>query len=287
MSEVSPDASQTGSVGGVMRRVHGIETGYLNIVRIALAIAVSVGVLALGGAILWYAVVHVTSAGTHSARDYFEAPAWEGIRHRVLPTPVEEPASATSPAGRHDTPDQGRHPVDERIDKIADNLNAQFSRNAGDETGFTDRFPRRLLEAWVLEESGLSRAYLADYADRLISVSEAIGKDPQINRIGSIDDRARVIMDALDAFRLAFLARVEQAESRAAAAGASAAPEARGSGPGQLLSGTRRIGPPGLTCTDRGSAQDRGAPAQSGSSAGSRTGRSPTRRSRRSRQRVG
>ena len=90
-------------------------------------------------------------------------------------------------------------------------------------TGFTDRFPRRLLEAWVLEESGLSRAYLADYADRLISVSEAIGKDPQINRIGSIDDRAQVIMDALDAFRLAFLARVEQAESRAAAAGASAA----------------------------------------------------------------
>ena len=133
MSEVSPDASQTGSVGGVMRRIHGIETGYLNIVRIALAIAISVGVIAVGGAILWYAVVHITSARTHSTGDYFEAPAWEGIRHRVLPAPVEEPASATRPADRHDAPDRGRRPVDERIDKIADNLNAQFSRNAGDE----------------------------------------------------------------------------------------------------------------------------------------------------------
>ncbi|MDE0367582.1 MAG: hypothetical protein OXP09_18645 [Gammaproteobacteria bacterium] len=206
-----------------MGRVHGIETGYLNMVRVTLAIAVVLGVLAVGGAILWYALAHMATAGTHSPSDYFESPAWGSIRHRVLPTFPEQraPDGSRSPAGQNEAPSQS--PIDKRIARIADNLNAQFSRNAGDETGFTDRYPRRLLEAWVFDESGIPGTYLADYTDRLIAVSETIGKDQQINRIGSIDDRARVIMEALDAFRLAFLAQLEQAESRAAGANAAAA----------------------------------------------------------------
>ena len=206
-----------------MNRVHGIETGYLNIVRVTLAIAVILGVVAVGGAILWYAFAHMATTGTHSTSEYFEAPDWESIRHRVLPTSPEQQPSNGSPAGQNDTLPTSPQPIDERINRIADNLNAQFSRNAGDETGFTDRYPRRLLEAWVFDQSGLPRAYLADYIDELIAISGAIGKDPQINRIGSIDDRAQVIMSALDAFRLAFLARVEQAEDRAASANAAAA----------------------------------------------------------------
>ena len=208
-----------------MRRVHGIETGYLNIVRFTLAIAVVLGVIAVGGAILWYALVHMTTAGSHSPSDYFESPAWESIRHRVLPSFSEQRASGENPAGRNEESGQGRPPIDERITRIADNLNAQFSRNAGDETGFTDRYPRRLLEAWVFDESGIPETYVAEYANRLIAVSETIGNDQQINRIGSIDDRAQVIMEALDAFRLAFLERLEQAESRAAGANAAAAAE--------------------------------------------------------------
>lgn len=206
-----------------MGRVHGIETGYLNIVRVALAIAVVLGVLAVGGAILWYALAHMATTGTHSPSDYFESPAWESIRHRVLPTFPGQRAPGESPTGRDEQPARSRSPVDERITRIADNLNAQFSRNAGDETGFTDRYPRRLLEAWVFDESGIPGTYLAEYTNRLIAVSETIGKDQQINRIGSIDDRARIIMEALDVFRLAFLARLEQAESRAADANAAAA----------------------------------------------------------------
>ena len=206
-----------------MGRVHGIETGYLNVVRVTLAIAVVLGVLAVGGAILWYVLAHMATTGTQTPSDYFESPAWESIRHRVLPTFPEQRAPGESPTGRDEQPAQSRPPVDERITRIADNLNAQFSRNAGDETGFTDRYPRRLLEAWVFDESGIPGTYLAEYTNRLIAVSETIGKDQQINRIGSIDDRARVIMEALDAFRLAFLARLEQAESRAAGANAAAA----------------------------------------------------------------
>ena len=117
------------------------------------------------------------------------------------------------------------HPSTSGSPEITDNLNAQFSRNAGDETGFTDRYPRRLIEAWVFDESGIPGTYLAEYAKQLIAASETIGNDRQINRIGSLDDRARVIMEALEAFRLAFLARLEQAESRAAGANAAAAAE--------------------------------------------------------------
>ena len=225
-----------------MGRVHGIETGYLNIVRFVLAIAVSLSVLPVGGAILWYAVVHMTTAGTHGPSEYFEAPAWESIRHRVLPTPAEQPASNGSPSGQDDTPSSGRRPVDERIVRMADNLNAQFSRNTGDETGFTDRYPRRLLEAWAFEDSGIPRSYLADYADQLIAVSEAIGNDQQINRIGSIDARAQVIMDALDAFRLAFVARVERAENRAAAANARAAERRTEAAQGSIYLGLGGLG---------------------------------------------
>ena len=64
----------------------------------------------------------------------------------------------------------------------------------------------------VFQESGVPEPHLAKYVDGLIAVSEAIGQDGQINRIGSIDDRAQVIMNALDAFREEFIAQIEQVE---------------------------------------------------------------------------
>ena len=140
-----------------------------------------------------------------------------------FPHRLEQPASRENPPEQEGKPAGGRRPVDERIDRIANHLNAQFIRNSGDESGFTDRYPRRLLEAWVFEESGIPGTHLAEYIGQLITVSEAVGNDRQINRIGSIDDRAQVIMEALNAFRLAFLARLEHAEGRAAGANAEAA----------------------------------------------------------------
>ena len=223
MSEVLPNAPHPKTAGGVMGRVDGIEARFLKVVRIMAVIAVVPGVLAVGGAGLWYAVVHLTTSGTHGPSDYFENPTWKSIRHRVLPALPEQRASSESPAGGNEGSGKGPPPVDKRITRIADHLNAQFSRNAGEETGFTDRYPRRLLEAWVFGESGVPESYRAEYTNQLIAISETIGMDRQINRIGSIDDRARVIMEALDAFRLAFLARLEHAEGRAAGANALAA----------------------------------------------------------------
>ena len=111
----SPNALRTAPTGGVMGRVHGIETGYLNVVRVTLAIAVVLGVVAVGGAMLWYAVVHLATTGTHTPSDYFESPTWESIRHRVLPTFPEQRASGERPAGRDEETGQSLPPVDERI----------------------------------------------------------------------------------------------------------------------------------------------------------------------------
>ena len=205
-----------------MGRAAGRKIATPAALRVGLAITFTLAVLAAGGAILWYATPHLTGLRTQAPAqqvvapaeeavapaEEVEAPTWESVRQRVLPTPVEPPPpseSSASPAKRQ--------PVDERITRIANNLNAQFSRDPGNKTAFTDRFPRRLLEMWVFQESGVPEPHLATYVDSLIAVSEAIGQDQQINRIGSIDDRAQMIVDALDAFREEFLEQVQRAES--------------------------------------------------------------------------
>jgi len=194
----------------------------------AFLIVASLGVLVLAGAILWYAFIHSFTVATHDPSDHFVAPDWRLIRQSVLPTTAEQSASEENSTVRNDGFADRRRPVDERIKRLAENLNAQFSRNPGDETGFTDRYPRRLLEAWALEQSGLPPDFQADYVEELIVVSQAIGRDPQINRIGSLDDRAQAIMNALDAFRTAYLDQLEQAQSRASPSNADAAAHCEG-----------------------------------------------------------
>ena len=190
------------------------ETATPRIPHIGLAIRGTLVVLAIGGTFLWYAPPSFSElVRTQGSAEEVEAPTWESVRQRVLPTPAEPPPPSETSA----SPPK-RQPVDQRITQIANNLNAQFSRDPGNQTAFTDRFPRRLLEMWVFQESGVPEPHLAGYVEGLIAVSEAIGQDQQINRIGSIDDRAQVIVDSLDAFREEFLAQVQQAEGAQAAA---------------------------------------------------------------------
>ena len=198
-----------------MKRIQRIEAGYLGAVRAVLAAAVLIGLLAVAAAAAIQLYGHLTTAGTRTADDYFRAPTWESIRPDVLPTLTAEPtaanpAKAAAASGAPGSPDS-------RILQIADHLNAQFSRNTGNEAHFTDRFPKRLLEHWIMEES-VPRAHAEDYVNQLIAVSKAIGDDARINRIGSLDDRAEVIMEALRAFNRAFLAQIGEAERLAAAA---------------------------------------------------------------------
>ena len=207
---------------GLMRRVNGIETGYLNTIRVMLAVAVILGVVSVAAAVVWFVFVQLATFGQQAPSDHFEAPAWGSIRHQVLPPVMEQPASTGTATDHEAKPAGGRQPVDERVVRIAEYLNAQFHRNPGDETGFTDHYPRRLLQTWIFEESGLPQAYLTEYISELTEIAELIGQDERINRIGSLDDRAQVIMSALDAFRQEFLVRIRQAENRAATANAAA-----------------------------------------------------------------
>ena len=189
--------------------------------RVALAIAVLVGLLAVVIAIAWFAFVQFSSLGKPSLSDDVEVPSWESIRFRVLPLPQEQTTTDAAASAERSATGQRKAPVDERIIRIADNLNAQFQRNRGDERAFTDRYPMRLLEAWVFEDSRLPEFYLRAYLDALVAVSEAIGQDGQINRIGSLDHRAQVIMSALEAFREEFLVQAERAQNRVASAATS------------------------------------------------------------------
>ncbi len=199
-----------------MRRVHNIETGYLNAVRVVLAAAILLGVLALALAAFWYLYVHVATAGEPTATDYFQVPTWESVQPKVLPALTAALTSADDRTVANNAKLGGREGMDQRVLLIAERLNAQFNRNAGEEAGFTDRYPKRLLESWILEES-VPPAYLDEYVNELMAIAKQIGEDGRINRIASLDDRAQVIMDALLAFNETFLANIGEAEELAAA----------------------------------------------------------------------
>ena len=204
-----------------MRRIRRIETGYLGVVRAVLATAILFGLLALAAAAAIYLYGYLTTVGSRSADQYFRAPTWESVRPEVLPTLTAGPTSADGAKVTSDALLGKTRNPDPRILQIADHLNAQFSRNTGNEAYFTDRFPKRLLESWIMEES-VPPIHLDDYVNELVEVSKAIGDDGRINRIGSLDDRAEVIMEALQAFNRAFLANIGEAEQQAAVARAAA-----------------------------------------------------------------
>ncbi len=216
MTNIHTPAAETPAKQSLMRRVHKLETGYLNVLRVALAAVIVLGVLAVAGAAGWYLYVHLATAGERKATDYLEPPDWEAVRPSVLPTFTAAPASAADRAVTGDAAPDGRQGIDQRVLRIAEQLNAQFTRSAGDEAGFTDRYPRRLLESWILEES-VPAVYLDEYIEELVAVSKEIGEDGRINRIGALDDRAQVIMNALRAFNEAYLANIAAAERRVAA----------------------------------------------------------------------
>ena len=199
-----------------MRWFHCLETGCLNLVRASLVAIIFLAALALAAAGLRWGL-SLLAAETHQAEAYLSAPDWASIRSSVLPLASSAPAPAAVQApGSQDS--GARRPVDERIARIADDLNAQFQRNPGAQAAFTDRYPKRLLEHWILLDSGLPQEGLPAYVDALAALAKEIGQDPRINRIASIDDRARIMMQALEAFRQEYQARSKAAAVQAAQA---------------------------------------------------------------------
>ena len=224
-------------IANLMRRFQRLETGCLNLIRVFLTAAVPLAVLALAGAGLRWGFALLT-AESPQAEHYLTAPDWAAIRSSVLPLAAPEPAAtvqAPTPGSQGDG--ALRQLADERIARIANDLNAQFQRNSGAQTAFTDRYPRRLLEQWILQDSGLPQAHLPAYVDALAALAKEIGQDPRINRIASVDDRARTIMQALEAFRRAFLKQSEAAAALAAQASQAEADRREAAGRQSLLLG--------------------------------------------------
>ena len=148
------------------------------------------------------------SAPAASSQAPAEAPDWQDVRQDVLP--LAAPArTASAPSGTA----ASRTRIDPRIVEIGDNLNRQFARNEGQETAFTDAYPRRMLAAWIDDRAGIPPDLRDDFIDSLVDASRAIGEDPMINRIGSVPDRAKTIRDALYAYRDAYLRRADGVES--------------------------------------------------------------------------
>lgn len=166
---------------------------------VAAVILVLCGVV---GVSIWFAAANLVPVTAHVAGSA-DAPTWEDVRRQVLPLAAPQQPQSAHPSGAAPRPR-----IDPRITEIGDNLNAQFARNPGHETAFTDAYPRRVLESWIRERANIPAELHEEFIDALVVVSAQIGEDPLINRIGSVSDRAKTIRDGLTAYRDAYLAQM-------------------------------------------------------------------------------
>ena len=198
---------------GRKRTILGSAEGwYLDSVRVVLGVAIIAAALGVVVAAVWYATATLGSSPLNFG-DRFVPPEWEDVRRAVLP--LASPSRAEREDGERN--DVRRDPdVDPRFVEIGDNLNRQFARNAGQETAFTDKHPRGVLEMWV--DAGVRAEHREDFVAALIRVSRGIGEDPLINRIGSVPDRADTMRRALAAYRDEYVRRADTIRDEVAAA---------------------------------------------------------------------
>lgn len=200
--------------------VSNIERWYLDFVRVVMLVIVVLSVLAVvvAGGIYVYAWI---SSEEYRHDDFLEAPAWSEIRYSVLPLRGGNAEQCNLPGVGDACAEEvaqsggGRAEINPKVRQIGEHLNAQFQRNAGRETAFTDAYPRRGLEAWIMRDSAIPDDMRAIYMDALVEVSQSIGQDDRINRIGSVDDRVEMVFKSLVAFRDEFALRAREAQVQA------------------------------------------------------------------------
>ena len=129
----------------------------------------------------------------NEATNYFEKPQWNDLRREVLPLRMKRESRS-----KPETEVRKQLPVDQRVVEIQKNLLKQFSTDEmGDAKSY---FPTRLLNEWLLEE---------------VPVPPVIGSDDRIKRIGSLDGRAKIIMEAFETFVTKYLDRIDLARREA------------------------------------------------------------------------
>ena len=180
--------------------------------RVAWVLAIVLGVSAIAAVGIWFAFGYLG----WGSEGRFETPAWDDVRRGALP--IAEPEVSEPEGGESTQAPPPRPTVDPRIVEIADNLNKQFARNPGQETAFTDAYPRRALESWINDRAGVPADLREHFVEALVAASRGIGEDPMINRIGSVPDRVQAVQDALFSYRDEYVHRVETAAQEAEAA---------------------------------------------------------------------
>lgn len=144
----------------------------------------------------------------NEAADYFEEPRWNDLRREVLPLRMK-------PESRPSSEKQVRKqlPVDKRVVEIQKNLLRQFSADEMDEA--KKYFPTRLLNEWLLEEIPVPLTWRDRMFNDLVGSALIIGEDDRIRRIGSIDGRAKIVMQGFETFVTNYLERIDFARSEA------------------------------------------------------------------------
>lgn len=189
--------------------VDRFEEGYVTFYRWLLFVFGALSIVAfsaLAASLLW----STSDTALEESDQYFSAPQWGDLRREILPLRVKMEDKRPSDTSK---PEKEEPPIDERIEKIKDNLLTSFS---GDELEEAQSFfSARLLNEYLLYEVPISRKWRQQMINDLVSVSLQIGKDDRIARIGSVAGRSEVIMDAVDLFVERYVAEAEAADSLA------------------------------------------------------------------------
>jgi hypothetical protein len=189
--------------------VDRFERRYVDFYRVAIAILLLLALLAILGSVLFY-VSSVLSDREHLP------PLGEQVEESKAPPPSE--AEDTKPA-------RERGPIDPRIERIHKALARQFERNPGGVEQFEALVSKRILQEQIFERCSMP----GDWKDRCLQDLErfavSLGADERINRVGSIEMRARLLLQGIDLWFIRYKANV--AEARAQAEALNLAEEAR------------------------------------------------------------
>ena len=205
-----------------MKYIDRFETKYVDVYRVLIVTVVFLTILAaLAGLFYWIGVK--VSSEEHRSEQYFKTPSWSSIRMDVLPlvdnveTGIgdDENDDATKSKNTADNAKQEKIFVDPRIVELSNNLSKQFERNEGGVKQFREMLPRRVLQEWLVNDLGISSRWKERFLDDVVLYSRELGEDSRINRIGSIEERAKMLISALEKYVDRYLESIEIATSAA------------------------------------------------------------------------
>ena len=190
-----------------MKYIDRFETKYVDVYRVLIVTVVFLTILAaLAGLAYWVGVK--VSVEEHRSEEYFKTPSWSSIRMDVLPL-VDNLETDRDDGQENDgsksktTDESGKQEsifVDPRIVEVSNNLSKQFERNEEGVKQFREMLPRRVLQEWLVNDSGISLRWKERFLDDVVLYSRELGEDGRINRIGSIEERAKMLISALEKY---------------------------------------------------------------------------------------